>query len=94
VPIRRFILFLAALVMAATPTLAFWEYGHETVARIALDSVRPDTRAKIRALLAQGRLLETPECPVATMTPPEPPSAAISAITSSATAWTWSALGA
>ena len=66
-PIRRLILFLAALVMAATPTLAFWEYGHETVARIALDSVRPDTRAKIRALLAQGRLLETPECPVATI---------------------------
>jgi hypothetical protein len=67
VPIRRFILFLTALMMAATPALAFWEYGHETVARIALDSVRPDTRAKIRALLAQGRLLETPECPVATI---------------------------
>lgn len=53
--------------MAATPAVAFWEYGHETVARIALDSVRPDTRAKIRALLAQGRLLETPECPVRTI---------------------------
>ena len=66
-PIRSFILFLAALVMAATPAVAFWEYGHETVARIALDSVRPDTRAKIRALLAQGRLLETPECPVRTI---------------------------
>ena len=66
-PIRSFILFLAALITATTPAAAYWEYGHETVARIALDSVRPDTRAKIRALLAQGRLLDTPECPVATI---------------------------
>ena len=66
-PIRSFLLFLAALVAATTPTAAYWEYGHETVARIALDQVRPDTRAKIKALLAQGRLLETPDCPVATI---------------------------
>ena len=66
-PIRSFILFLAALVTAATPAAAYWEYGHETVARIALDSVRPDTRTKIKALLAQGRLLDTPDCPVATI---------------------------
>ena len=66
-PIRSFILFLAALITATTPAAAYWEYGHETVARIALDSVRPETRAKIRALLAQGRLLDTPECPVATI---------------------------
>ena len=66
-PIRSFILFLAALMTATTPAAAYWEYGHETVARIALDNVRPDTRAKIRALLAQGRLLGTPECPVATI---------------------------
>lgn len=32
-----------------------------------MDSVRPDTRVKIRRLLAQGRLLETPECSVATI---------------------------
>ena len=66
-PIRSFLLFLAALVTAATPTGAYWEYGHETVARIALDSVRSDTRAKIKALLAQGRLLDTPDCPVTTI---------------------------
>ncbi len=66
-PIRSFLLFLAALATAATPAAAYWEYGHETVARIALDSVRPDTRAKIGVLLAQGRLLETPGCPVATI---------------------------
>ena len=52
---------------AITPAAAYWEYGHETVARIALDSARPDTRAKIKALLAKGRLLDTPECPVTTI---------------------------
>ena len=66
-PIRSFFLFLAALFVAASPARGYWEYGHETVARVALDSVRPDTRAKIQALLRQGRLLDTPDCPVATI---------------------------
>jgi hypothetical protein len=66
VPIRKLILFFAALV-AASPAAAWWEYGHESVARIALDSARPDTRAAILRLLAKGRLLETPECSVATI---------------------------
>jgi len=66
VPIRKLLLLLAALT-AASPASAWWEYGHETVARIALDSVRPDTRATIARLLAKGRLLETPDCPAATI---------------------------
>ena len=60
-------LLLFAALFAASPAAAWWEYGHETVARIAIDSVRPDTRASIHRLLARGRLLETPDCPVATM---------------------------
>jgi len=32
-----------------------------------MDSVRPGTRAAIQHLLAKGRLLETPDCPVATI---------------------------
>ena len=66
-PIRSIFLFLAALCAVASPAGAYWEYGHETIGRIALDSVRPDTRGKILSLLRQGRLLETPECPVATI---------------------------
>ncbi|MDP9421961.1 MAG: S1/P1 nuclease [Pseudomonadota bacterium] len=58
---------LLALFAAAAPAQAYWEYGHETVARIAWLQMRPDTRAKVSALLRQGRLLETPECPVATI---------------------------
>jgi hypothetical protein len=65
--------FLAALcgVIAifafAAPAQAYWEYGHESVARIAWLQMRPDTRTQVAALLRQGRLLETPECPVATI---------------------------
>jgi hypothetical protein len=59
-------LFAAAL-CAASPASAWWEYGHESVARIAMDSVRPGTRAAIQHLLARGRLLETPDCQVATI---------------------------
>jgi hypothetical protein len=58
---------LLALLTAATPARAYWEYGHESIARIAWEQMRPDTRRQVRALLRQGRLLETPDCPVATM---------------------------
>ena len=51
----------------AVPAQAYWEYGHETVARIAWLQIRPETRVKVGALLRQGRLLETPDCPVATI---------------------------
>ena len=56
-----------ALFSFAAPAQAYWEYGHETVARIAWLQMRPDTRARVAALLRQGRLLETPDCPVATI---------------------------
>jgi hypothetical protein len=56
---------LLALFAAARPAHAYWECGHESVARIAWEQMRPDTRRQVAALLRQGRLLETPECPVA-----------------------------
>ena len=65
--IMAFVCGLYALFSFATPAHAYWEYGHETVARIAWLQMRPDTRAKVSALLSQGRLLETPDCPVATI---------------------------
>jgi hypothetical protein len=64
-PIRIIRAALAALAVAATsPAAAYWDYGHQTVARIAFASVRPATRAKLAALLRHGDLLATPECPV------------------------------
>jgi hypothetical protein len=65
--LNRFLLALAAAFILASPAAAWWEYGHESVARVAMDSVRPDTRVAIRRLLARGRLLETHECSVATI---------------------------
>jgi len=58
---------LLSLFAFAAPAQAYWEYGHESVARIAWLQMPPDTRAKVAALLRQGRLLETPDCPVATI---------------------------
>jgi hypothetical protein len=58
---------LLALLGAAAPAHAYWEYGHESVARIAWEQMRPNTRHQVGELLRQGRLLETPDCPVATI---------------------------
>ena len=63
----RLLVLLIAILGLPSPALAWWEYGHETVARIAWLQMRPDTRARVGALLRQGQLLETPECPVATI---------------------------
>jgi len=51
----------------ASPAAAYWEYGHASVASIAWQQMRPDTRRAVARLLAQGRLLDTPTCPVATI---------------------------
>ena len=64
--LRRLALVIA-LMLAPSPALAWWEYGHETVARIAMLEVRPHTRAAIRQLLARSALLETPTCPARTI---------------------------
>jgi hypothetical protein len=62
----RILLAFIALILA-TPASAYWEYGHETVARIALLNIKPSTRAAIDRLLARQALLETPTCPARTL---------------------------
>ena len=64
--LRRLLLALL-LALAPAPALAWWDYGHETVARIAWLEVRPETRSAIRRLLGRSALLETPDCPAATL---------------------------
>ena len=67
-PNRFFAACAAALaLLIAAPAAAYWEYGHETVAKIAWQQMRPDTRRAVAALLRQGRSLDTPGCPVATL---------------------------
>src|SRR5690606_9694845 len=54
---------LLALLLVPAPAFAWWDYGHQTVARIAWTEVSPRARAEMRRLMAEARLLETPECP-------------------------------
>ena len=63
--LARLALLLALLLPA--PALAWWEYGHETVARIAWLEASPRTRAAMRRLLARSRLLDTPTCAARTI---------------------------
>ena len=60
---------LAALLalFLASPASAYWEFGHQTVAQIALANVKPQTRAAVRRILATSALLDTPECPATTI---------------------------
>jgi hypothetical protein len=58
---------IVALLLPLSPAAAWWEYGHETVARIAYLEVNPQTRAGIDALLRQSKLLDTPTCPAKTI---------------------------
>ena len=62
----RILLFLA-LLLAPAPAKAWWEYGHYTVADIALATAKPQTRAQVARLLRRGALLDTPTCPVGTL---------------------------
>lgn len=43
---------------------AWWDYGHKTIATIAWDNAKPVTRARIRALLAYEKAVDTPQCPL------------------------------
>ncbi|MEG3154103.1 S1/P1 nuclease [Sphingomonas sp. RB1R13] len=65
--IAALLLALVPALILATPASAYWEYGHQTVAKIAYAEVRATTRAKLNALLRHGALLGTPECPVSDM---------------------------
>ena len=64
--IRTAPLALAAL-LSASPALAYGEFGHHTIAQIALANTRPATAAQVRALLARSSALATPQCPARTI---------------------------
>lgn len=60
-------LFALALLFLPSQAVAWWDYGHETVGRIAWLEISPRTRAEIARLLRQEHLLGTPECRVRTI---------------------------
>ena len=61
------LLSLLALILLPSPASAWWEYGHETTAEIAMKLVQPRTKQSIQALLKQQKVLETPTCPARTI---------------------------
>lgn len=66
---KRLLPLFAALaaVFTAAPANAYWEYGHQTIAQIAWANIKPVTRTRIKALLRQQALLDTPECKAGTL---------------------------
>ena len=58
----RSIVTLALALLPAARALAWGDYGHRTIARIALAEVRPATRAALRTLLRHGAAVDTPTC--------------------------------
>ena len=65
--IRIASLTLAAALLPASPALAYGQFGHHTIGRIAMANVSPATAARVRALLAQHRALATPKCAARTI---------------------------
>ena len=57
----------AVATCAATPALAYGQFGHNTIAQIAMANVSPATTLKVRALLARSSALATPQCPARTV---------------------------
>ena len=65
--LRRLAFGAVLVLLPAGPAAAWWDYGHETVADIAERSVSPAARRDIRRLLSKAPLLDTPDCPAATL---------------------------
>ena len=59
---------VAALLLAfPVSAQAYGQFGHATIARIAMANVTPQARARIKALLARSSLLATPTCKAVTI---------------------------
>ncbi|MGF7150793.1 hypothetical protein FHS96_004454 [Sphingomonas zeicaulis] len=63
----RIALALLTSALVAAPASAWWDFGHEAVAGIAMHEVRPETRAAIRQLLRHAPDLATPTCKLRTI---------------------------
>jgi len=60
---KRLRILLAAIVLCTTaPAQAYWEYGHESIARIAEANMSGQARANMQKLLRAAPLLGTPKC--------------------------------
>lgn len=55
---------LFILVTPLSPAHAYWEYGHETIAQIALANMSAKARTNMQRLLRAAPLIGTPKCPL------------------------------
>lgn len=62
--IKRLLAFLAFAILLPSPALAWWDYGHKSVATIAYAELTPQAKREIAQLIAHSRELETPECKI------------------------------
>lgn len=56
-----------ALLLLPGAAHAWWDFGHKTIATIAVGEIRPQTARSIRALLRHAPALATPSCPLRTL---------------------------
>jgi hypothetical protein len=61
---KRLFVALLFLFASATPALAYWEYGHQTVAQIAQSNMSPAARSAMAKLLKAAPMIGTPKCPL------------------------------
>ena len=59
---KRFLILIALLLAPLAPAQAYWEYGHETVAKIAQANMSAKARANMQRLLRAAPMLGTPKC--------------------------------
>jgi hypothetical protein len=62
--IKRLLAFALFALLLPSPALAWWDYGHKSVATIAYAQLDPQARREIARLIAHSRELETPLCPI------------------------------
>jgi hypothetical protein len=62
--LRRLLAFLAFALLLPSPALAWWDYGHKSVATIAFSRLNPETKREIARLIAHSAELDTPQCPI------------------------------
>lgn len=59
---KRLLIALLVLFAPLAPAQAYWEYGHENVAKIAQANMSPSARANMQRLLRAAPMLGTPKC--------------------------------
>ena len=60
--LKRLLAFFALALLLPSPALAWWDYGHKSIATIAFSQLKPATKREIARLIARSAELGTPEC--------------------------------